>query len=87
MVDDVSRKILPMPSSKHRRRRKQVGKDFKPTRDLTRNDPAYGMMCKECGRRRPWNKLDIKYEMQGKGIARLWFCIECGTMVREEMIE
>lgn len=46
-----------------------------------------GLYCKACYQRRPWDKVDARYERQGTDIIRIWFCDRCGNMLREDNLE
>lgn len=40
-----------------------------------------GLWCKECSQRRPWKKLESRYEFR-IDLFRVWFCDRCGNQLR-----
>lgn len=45
-----------------------------------------GLRCKTCGKWRAWRDIHTKYEPRGTDYHRLWFCPDCGDMLKEDNV-
>lgn len=71
-----------------RRRRKHEGKAidevFSSAVELLKQDR--GLLCRGCGKWRPWKDIYFMYDVDGKAIVRRAHCYICGDQLKEDYL-
>lgn len=72
---------------KRRRAKERIEQDLAPffTKSFIPDQKGdLGLYCGECHKRRPWKGLTTSYEVRASDTFRVWWCDQCGNMLKED---